>query len=41
VLWAYIGMEVRLQKDLARAIGTTPETILQNLREIDRATAFF
>ena len=41
VLWAYLGMELRLQKELARAIGTTPETIIENIREIDRATAFF
>jgi hypothetical protein len=30
-----------MQKQLARAIGTTPETIIQNLLDIDLGTALF
>ena len=37
----YLYLDVAMQKQLARAIGTTPETIIQNLLDIDLGTALF
>jgi hypothetical protein len=34
----YITLELEEQRRLARNIGTTPDQIIDNLREIDRAT---
>ena len=38
LLWQYSSLDSRLQRELARSIGTTPGTILQHLLQIDLST---
>ena len=41
LLWQYINLDTERQMGLARSIGTTPRTILQNLFDLDVATKFY
>lgn len=41
VLFRFLHLDYVAQKELARCIGTTPEVVLHNLLEVQRATAAF
>lgn len=41
LVWTYVSLDRRLQRQLARAIGTTPARILHSLRQLDLATWVF
>lgn len=41
LLWSYINIEESLQNELAQVMGTTADTILENLQEIDMLNAFY
>ena len=41
LLWQYINLDTARQMELARTIGTTPRTILQNLFDLDLTTKFY
>jgi cleavage and polyadenylation specificity factor subunit 1 len=41
VLWQFANLEDSLQDELAFAMGTTADTILDNLLEIDMLNSFF
>ena len=41
LLWRFNGLDVRDQRRLTRAIGTTTREVLRSLAEIDRAASVF
>lgn len=41
ILWQYANLEASLQDELAFAMGTTADSILDNLLEIDTLISFF
>ena len=41
LLWRFLYLDIALQKELARAIGSTPDVIIQNLLEVDLTSALF
>ncbi|CAM9461362.1 unnamed protein product [Discosporangium mesarthrocarpum] len=40
LLWRFVGLDVRMQHDLTRAIGTTVDRVMGNLLDIDLASLF-
>jgi cleavage and polyadenylation specificity factor subunit 1 len=41
LLWQYPSLDAGLQRELARAIGSTPESIIGTLQAIDSSASFF
>lgn len=41
LLWTFINLEESLQDELASAIGTTADVIIENLEELDMVSLFF
>jgi hypothetical protein len=41
LLWSFINLEESLQDELASAIGTTADVIIENLEELDMVSLFF
>lgn len=41
LLWTFINLEESLQDELASAMGTTSDSIIENLEELDTLTLFF
>ena len=39
ILWKFCDLDLLAQKELAKCIGSTPEVVIQNLLEIQLATA--
>lgn len=38
LLWRYVSLDVRTQEDLAEAVGTDRDAVLDSLQEIDMLT---
>lgn len=41
LLWTFINLDESLQDELASAMGTTSDSIIENLEELDTLTLFF
>ncbi len=41
VLWSYVNLDAARQEELAKLLGTSVDSILENLQDIDNMTQFF